>query len=619
MGQGDRWVNKQLTEFTVDFEPIGRRGRTQADGTLLDAAQSAGVDLISLCGGVGACDSCKVRLVTGDLTASTLIEADLFSTAELADGWRLACQAQPLSHVKVDVPPESLTTPQRLQIEGDMVSIALAPAVRAVGLIITPPHLHDLRDDLTRLQDAWRSHEGTQADLVIPMPVLQTLSIRLRQHNWHVRLVVNNHDELIALLAPDTALCGLAVDIGTTSIAAYLVSLEAGAILAKTGAMNPQIAYGEDVVSRIMYCNEHEKGRALMQSRLVETLNRLIADLCATANITADQIVDVVVVGNTVMHHLFAGLPVQQLGEAPYVPAVAKALQISAHEIGLNVAIDAQVYLPPNLAGYVGADHVAMLQASGILNQPETSIALDIGTNTEITLTHRGRHYSCACASGPAFEGAHITDGMRAAPGAIERIQWHEGEIRTQSIGGHKAVGICGSGILDAVAVMVAGGIVDARGMLQRTHPLVHLSAAGKPVFVLVPAATSGNGRDILVSRQDVAEIQLAKAAIRAGIDLLLAEAGISANDLGQFIIAGAFGTYIHVASAIKIGMFPEIPENRFRQIGNAAGMGAIHLLISHPSRQQMEIYSREIQYLELTTHHEFQNAFVSQMGFGSA
>ncbi|MBP7964650.1 MAG: DUF4445 domain-containing protein [Caldilineaceae bacterium] len=610
-------MSSQPTVFTVDFEPIGRRGRAAAHETLLDAAQSAGVELISLCGGVGACDSCRVRLVTGALTEPTLIEEDLFSGAELAEGWRLACQAEPHTHVKVEVPPESLTTPQRLQIEGEMTATALAPAVRAIDLTIPPPHLHDLRDDATRLQDAWRSQTGSRADLVIALSLLQIFSTQLRQHNWHVRLAVSAGDKLIAVLPPATALCGLAVDIGTTSIAAYLVSLESGEILAKTGAMNPQIAYGEDVISRILYCNEHENGRALLQSRVVETLNQLIADLCAEAKVAPDQIVDGVVVGNTAMHHLFAGLAVRQLGEAPYVPAVADSLQISAQEIGLKLALGAQIYLPPNLAGYVGADHVAMLQASGILDQPGTRIAVDIGTNTEITLAHDGQHYSCACASGPAFEGAHITDGMRAAPGAIERVQWQEGAIRTQAIGGQKAVGLCGSGILDAVAVMVSGGLVDKRGAFQRTHPLIHLSAAGKPIFVLVPADASGNGHDILVNRQDVAEIQLAKAAIRAGIDLLLAEAHIAEAEIEHFIIAGAFGTYIHVPSAIQIGMFPAIPESRFSQIGNAAGMGAIQLLISTPNRQQMEARSREIHYLELTTHPEFQDTFVNQMGFG--
>jgi uncharacterized 2Fe-2S/4Fe-4S cluster protein (DUF4445 family) len=546
----------------------------------------------------------------------TLVEEETFSAAELASGWRLACQGEPRSDVKVDVPPESLTTPQRLQIEGKIGATAVAPAVLAVDLMLPPPHRHDLRDDVTRLQAAWQDYTKTTADMTVPLAVLQTLSTRLRQHNWQVRLAVTVHSELVAVLPLDTELCGLAVDIGTTSIAVYLVALASGTILGKTGAMNPQIAYGEDVISRIVYCNERENGRTILQTHLIEVLNQLIASLCHQANLSSEQIVDVVVVGNTVMHHIFTGLPVQQLGEAPYLPAVTGALHFPARQVGLDTAVGAQVYLPPNIAGYVGADHTAMLLASGILNSHSTAMALDIGTNTEITLTHQGRYISCACASGPAFEGAHILAGMRAAPGAIERVRWQDGKALTQVIGERQAVGICGSGILDSIAMMMDIGLVDARGALQRTHPLIHSSETGKPVFVLVPAAKSGHGRDIIITRQDVAEIQLAKAAIRAGIDLLLAEAGIAADAIDQFIIAGAFGTYIHVTSAMRIGMFPPLPESRFAQIGNAAGMGAVLLLTSCKCRQQMEVFGGSVQYLDLTTHHDFQNSFVNRMKF---
>lgn len=598
--------------FIIDLEPVGRRIEARPGETLLEVAQRAGVEIISICGGIGSCDSCRVRLAQGHLTPPTLSEEAEFSPAQLAQGWRLACQAEPLSDVRLDIPPESLTTPQRLQVEGESAALDLDPVITALDVTLDPPTLHDLRADLTRLTDALR--QAGAEHLTLGLAVLKDLPDRLRAHNWSVRLAVRDAREIVAVLPPGTPLLGLAVDIGTTKVAAYLVGLTSGEIVARTGAMNPQIAYGEDVISRILFINTHPDETDTLQRRIVETLNNMVAELCAEAHAQPDQIVEAAVVGNTAMHHIFAGLPVKQLGEAPYIPVTNDALSFAAAAAGLHLAPGAYVYMPPNIAGYVGADHVAMLLATDAWRTPRTVVAIDIGTNTEVTLAHGGRRLSCSCASGPAFEGAHIRDGMRAAPGAIERVQIIDGQVRIQTIGSQQPVGICGSGILDAVAVMAEDGLINHRGAFVSGHPLAAPLENGKPAFLLAAADATDHQRDILVTRQDVAEIQLAKGAIRAGVELLLREAGITAADVDDFIIAGAFGTYINIESAVRIGMFPRLPLDRFRQVGNAAGMGARQLLVSRGRRAQVADLIAQIEYIELTTHRGFQDVFMASM-----
>lgn len=594
----------------IDFEPIGRRTEAEPGATLLEAARQAGVGLVSLCGGEGWCGSCRVRVAGGELSLPTSAEHNIFSDAELADGYRLACQAVALTNAKIDVPSESLSTPQRLQIEGHEIPVKLDPLVRPVDVQLARPALHDLRSDTVRVRDALRE-VGCDA-VRFGLPLLRDLADRLRAYGWSTRLALRD-GEIIAALPADDRLLGLAVDIGTTKLAAYLVDLTTGATLAMTGAMNPQIAYGEDVVSRIAYTREHQDGRRILQARLVETLNEMIGELCAGAAATRDSIVEAVVVGNTAMHHFFAGLPVAQLGLSPYVPAVSEALALRAVEIGLILAPGAYVYLLPNIAGYVGADHVAMVLATDIWQSDRTVIAVDIGTNTEITLATQGRLLSCSCASGPAFEGAHIRYGMRAAAGAIERVQITGDEVHIFTIENQPPVGICGSGILDVVAELRTAGALNNRGALQTAHPRVR---PGTPLseFLLVPASATGHGRDITMNRKDINEIQLAKGAIRAGIDILLSAAGISAHEVEDFIIAGAFGTYIHVASAIQIGMFPDLPIQRFHQVGNAAGIGAKQALISAERRQAANEIVERIEYVELTTHPDFQEIFLQAL-----
>lgn len=591
----------------VDMEPVGRRAEIPTGSSLLNAAQAAGIGLVSLCGGEGWCESCIVRLADGELSPVTAAERDVLSAEQLAAGYRLACQAIPATDVKIDIPPESLTTPQRLQVEGLSAQVVLDPPIESVNVVLDPPSFEDMRPDRERLEDALA--EAGHANASMSYPVMVDLSSRLRDLAWSVQVILQNNKS-IAILPPEVPIYGLAIDIGTTKLAAYLVNFATGETSAQAGAMNPQIAYGEDILSRIGYCGEHQDGRRVLQARLAATLNDLVREMCVEADIAAEQIVEAVAVGNTAMHHIFAGLDVRQLAMTPYVPSAGQALEVGARDVGLDIASGARVYLLPNIAGYVGADHTSVILATDIWKTDRISVAVDIGTNTEITLVAHGRLSSCSCASGPAFEGAHIRDGMRAAEGAIERVQIKDDEIRVFTIGGKPPVGICGSGILDAVAEMRKCGILDDKGALQEDHRLVRRTDQ-LPELVLVPADATGHGRDITLNRKDVNEIQLAKGAIRTGLELLLLEAGVDAEQVEDFIVAGAFGTYISIPSAIQVGMFPDLPLDCFHQVGNAAGMGAKQALISLGRRRVAQDIVKQITYIELTTHPAFQKQFM--------
>ncbi len=620
-------TNKQK-HFLVELQPVGRRIQIPENKSLLEAAQLAGVDITSICGGIGICGSCKVRLMQGELSSATIDEQETFTEDELHNGYRLACQAYPQSDVIIDVPPESLTTPQRLQLEGQQADIPVEPAIRIIPLEIPIPSITDLRSDFTRLKDAIGT---TISQVEIEYPLLTSASPLLRDANWNIKAIFNQN-KLISILPnqPPAVIAGLAVDVGTTKVAAYLVNLENGDTLAQAGMMNPQIAFGEDVISRISYAIAHPEngetsGRKILQERIVEGLNKLIQTMLEDfhqKNTQHVEIVDAVVVGNTAMHHLFGGFPVQQLGMAPYVPAVSEAVNVPAREIGLQITKGGLVYLPPNIAGYVGADHVAMLLATLFQYRKElaysnkTVVALDIGTNTEISLLHNRQIYSCSTASGPAFEGAHIQFGMRAAPGAIERVQISkDGQIHYKTIADQPPVGICGSGILDVIAEMYYANILDEKGMILNHHPRVRKTER-LPEFILATEDQTGHHQAVVITRRDINEIQLAKGAIRAGIEILLKEANIQTHDIDEFIVAGAFGTYIDIRNAMRIGMFPTLPAEKVHQVGNAAGTGARYMLLSQFYRDLASRVANEIHYVELSNHPKFTEEFSKSLFF---
>lgn len=612
---------QEKKRFIVDLEPIGRRVEVEAGTNLLEAAQKAGIDLVASCGGIGICGTCRVRIAHGEVTPMTLEEEGSLDAAQVAAGYRLACQAEPLSDVRLDIPPESLTAVQQMQVEGREAEIAVQPVVVAVDLALKKPDLEDLRSDMDRVdQELARQGFGP---LRGELALLASLSQTLRRSDWQARIAIRpeaGQSWLVAVLPVGMPLVGLAMDIGSTKLAIYLVNLADGATLARKGVMNPQIGYGEDVVSRIAFANRSEENRKLLQTRLVESINEAVEEFCRELSLVPEQIVDVVAVGNTAIHHLFSGLPVEQLGSAPYVPVVSEPLTFAAREIGLRVAPGAQVFMPANIAGYVGADHVSALLATQSYASQKTTMVVDIGTNTEISLTHQGKVFSCSCASGPAFEGAHIHDGMRAAPGAIDRVKITSEGVSLTTIGGAAPVGICGSGILNAVAEMLDAGVIDMRGVLRPgKNGRVRTEGTGrtaKSEFILATSEETGHGREIIVTRKDVNEIQLAKGAIRAGIELLLKEANIPAEAVEEFIIAGAFGTHLDLGSALRVGMFPVLPLERYYQVGNAAGVGAKQMLISQASRAEAARIVNGVSYIELTTHMDFTPTFVDAMFF---
>ncbi len=590
--------------FEIDFEPIGRRVVCEASTTLLDAAQRAGVMLTAVCGGEGSCGRCIIRVMSGQVSPPNRTEELELGREDVAAGWRLACQIEIMSDVRVHVPPDSLVTAQRTQTEGASLPIELAPAVRAYDVNLVPPALDDLRSDAARLRDALDAPA-----LTFESPVLRSLSQDLRATDFRTTVFVKD-STVVGVRPPHTSALGLAVDIGTTKLAAYLVDLVSGETLASAGAMNPQIAFGEDVMGRIGHAISHPDGGEQLRAAIVQALNGLSRDLCAQTRRQVQDIADAVVVGNTAMHHLFLGLPVKQLGLAPYVAAESATLDLASCEIGLDLAPGAHVHLLPNIAGFVGADHVAMLLATGLPEQEGVVLGMDIGTNTEVSLVARGKHLACSVASGPAFEGAHIRYGMRAAPGAIEDLVIREGRVFFKTVGDLPPVGLCGSGILDLVAEMLRAGIINARGAmdLKRGNPRVRRGEHG-PEFVVVAENEKG-GSEITFSRADLCEIQLAKGAMRAGVNILLQRAGVTEGDIDDVIIAGAFGTYLDVQSGIDIGMFPRLDRHRFKQVGNAAGAGARMALLSTAERERANRIARQVEYIELTAEKDFQSKF---------
>ncbi len=592
----------------VDFEPIGRRGKCRSEETILDCARRLGVGINSICGGLGTCHSCRVQVLGGTATEPTANELEAFSRQELDDGWRLACQTYPRSNCKLSVPPESMTTPQRVQLEGLELTVHPEPPVMAYHVKLPTPSLSDPQADAERMLEVLNAQYPLNCTK-IDIDTVRTLSTKLRKCNWECQAAVRNQ-EVIAVAPWPSCQLGLAIDLGTTKIAGYLVDLGNGRTLASKGIMNPQIGYGEDIISRITAgVRSQETGRELRRV-VLEELNKLAAELCTEVSATVEGIVEAVVVGNTAMHHLFLGLPVRQLVLSPFVPSVNGSMDIKARDLGLNFTPGAYVHLLPNIAGFIGADHVAMLLATEVRRAEGPIVALDIGTNTEISLVNNGEIIAVSCASGPAFEGGHIKDGMRAATGAIECLRIADGGIQYQTIDKVPPVGICGSGILDALSQLYLAGIINKGGRIMDNHPCVRTFKEQRE-FVLVGKEERGGQPAITITQHDVRELQLAKAAIRTGIQTLLEASSCSEDKIKQVVIAGAFGTYIDVASAVTIGMLPSLPLDRFRQIGNAAGMGAKLALISLKKRAEAQDIASRVKYIELARAPNFSQTYI--------
>ncbi len=607
------WDNPDKMPYQIDFQPLGRRGKTPKDRLIVDSAIEFGVELVNICGGTGTCGRCKVQILAGTASKPTSTERETLSGEELDRGFRLACQTYALSDLKCRVPPESLTAPQRTQTEGLEVSITPDPVLSSYAVELEPPTIKNQQADADRLIEALKK-QSRVTEIVIDREVLAEISPKLREWGWKATVTLRDR-EIISMASEPSRRLGLAVDLGTTKIAAYLIDLDTGQVPAFKGIMNPQIAYGEDVIARMARTWGAPRDARRLREIVITALNDLADELCAETGLNRSQILETVLVGNTAMHHLFLGLPVAQLAAAPYIPAVQKALDVKARDLGLKLAPGSYIHLLPNIAGFVGADHVAALLATGVLESEGITLVLDIGTNTEVCLAGPGFMTCVSCASGPAFEGAHIKHGMRAANGSIEHLRLTGGRVEYQTIGGIPPVGLCGSGILDALAQLYETEVLDASGRMA-DHPRVR-SEDGKREYVLIGEDEREGRPALTITQKDVRQLQLAKAAMQTGIRVLLENHSLSAEDIDRVLVAGAFGSYIDIESAMTVGLLPKLPPGRFRQVGNAAGIGARLALISGTERDRAQEIARRTGYIEMASLPRFQAIFTEALSLG--
>ena len=599
----------------VDFEPMAARVEVAAGSSVMDAARLAGVGIASTCGGEGSCGRCRVTLLGPDLPAPSEADLRFLSPAEIGMGQRLACRTPVTAERRVHVPTASLVTGQRLQLDGPPSHVPVDAAVRAFEVEAEPPSLIDPRSDLDRVLSALDAAgvPGLAADPA----VVRQLTPLVRRTGWRVAAYVRDRD-IVGFEAPGRSAVGLAVDLGTTKIAGYLVDLATGDVLAAEGLLNPQISRGEDVIARLAHAARDSAGAEDLARTVRAGLDGLAGSLAATAGAARDQIADAVIVGNTAMHHLLLGLPVRQLALAPFVAAASGPLDVRAADLGLALAPDCRIHFLPCIGGFVGADATAMVIATDLDRLDRVALGIDIGTNTEIVLRRPGVDglVAASCASGPAFEGGHIRDGMRAGDGAIERVRLDGPAPEVEVIGGVAPLGICGSGVVDAVAELRRTGCIDHRGRFVADAPGVSRGDAGALQFDLVGAARSGTGREIAITQGDVREIQLAKGAIAAGIGILLDATQTPPEAVTEVIVAGAFGTYLDLDSALAIGLLPRLSNARCVQVGNAAGTGARSALLSLRERERARGVARHASYLDLTSYEDFHRRFAHSMLF---
>ena len=603
-----------MKDYNIEFQPVGQQGQCQEEDSLLDCARRLNIGISSVCSGQGTCNTCRIKLVSGVLSDPTPGGQEALPPQELADGWRLACQATPTSDCQIMVSLESMSALQRVCVEGWDLVVTPAPPVKAYRVQLASPSLSEQQADADRLIAALNE----QHQLCCPkidVDVLRAISPQIRGWDWQCQVSVRD-DEVVALNPWSSQQLGLAVDLGTTTIAGYLLDLNTGQTLASKGILNPQTGYGEDIISRINHVIKSPQDGSQLQGLVVQKVNELATTLCSEVGLETAAIVEVVIVGNTAMDNLSLGLPVRQLALTPFTAATSLALDIKACRWGMNIAPGAYIHFPLVIASSIGSDHLAMLLATALHQIDGPVIVLDIGTNTEISLINGEEITTASCASGPALEGGHIQHGMRAARGAIERVRITGDAIDYQTIDGAPPVGICGSGVLDAIAQLYLAGIIGDNGRLTENHPRVHFSN-GQMAFYLTDGEEQDGKPVIVITQQDIREIQLAKAAIRSGIQLLLEMNGFNEEQVGQVIAAGAFGSYIDLSSAVTIGLLPPLPLDCFQQVGNAAGMGAKMVLVSLTERKKSEEIASRIRYIELATNPGFRKTFIETNHIG--
>lgn len=681
------------THYRVIFQPAGRQGTVPAGTSLLEAARQLGVEIESICGGRQTCAKCQVRIEEGRFSRYGIVSSADHVSAEgerearyraekgLLPDCRMSCAALVQGDVLVTVPEESRARKQVVRKAATERALLLDPAVRPCYVELPPAHLGDERSDWQRLRrelaERFNLDEG---HLRIDPTVLPDLQPALRAGRGQVTATLWQDQEVIGIRPGyHEAAYGVAVDIGTTTLVAHLSELRSGRVLATESRMNPQISYGEDLMSRVSYVMEHSHGLATLHHAVINALNDMIALATAAAGLTPEAVADLVVVGNTIMHHIFLGIDPRELGGAPFTLAVKEPVDVKARDLGLQIGRGAYVHVPPLEAGHVGADNVAAIIAEEPHRRDDITLLIDVGTNGEIVLGNRQRLFSASSPTGPAFEGAQIRHGMRAAPGAIERVridpatlevqfkvigreEWvvsedgksagqesaSEGqradpaELGSEAAGNGaqplsataaralrqqrrqqawaevKAAGICGSGIIEAIAELYKAGLLDASGRFVTAAPTPRLGFEGlKGYFVLAWPHETSTGRAIVVHADDVRAIQLAKAALYAGAKLLMRHYNLERVD--RIVLAGAFGSYIDPEHAMVLGLIPDCDLAQVSAVGNAAGDGALIMLLNKERRLEAAQVARTVQHVQTATDPAFQDEFVAALAIPHA
>jgi len=606
-------------QVRVTFEPHGRAVFVLKGTKVLEAAARGGLTIDTPCGGQGTCGKCRLRLSRG-AGEPTGAEREALSDEELRDGWRLACQSAVTEETVVDVPDDSLFAGRHRILTAAKVAEAaeIMPAVRKVRVELPAPSLTDDAPDLLRLQQALGP---VKADL----DLLRTLGRRLREAGFSGTAVLSDH-HLIDFEPGDTTeqCCGAAFDVGTTTVVASLVDLCTGGELAVESAMNPQVRFGDDVLSRIKHAAA-PGGLEELRAAIVETVDEMIGQLCRQADLPRERIYEVTFSGNTTMQHLLSGIDPSQLGSVPFVPVFGRSLIFPAAELGIAVHPRAAAVVFPVIGGFVGGDTVAGILATRLTDEDGPTLMVDIGTNGEIVLAFDGRIWAASTAAGPAFEGARISCGMRATAGAIEKVVLDD-DVDYSVIAGAEPIGLCGSALVDATAELLRSGIVTSPGRMLAGDDLpdglpealrrrVVLGDGGQPAFVL--AQGPGDAPAVTITQRDIRELQLAAGAIRAGMSVLLRQADLSVGDLQRVLIAGGFGSFIRRSNAQRIGLLPPgVARGRMIYVGNTSLSGAKWALASTAARRRADELARLARHVDLSRDADFQTEFAEAMIF---
>ncbi|KJS81289.1 MAG: ferredoxin [Peptococcaceae bacterium BICA1-8] len=606
----------------VLFQPDNVVIEVETQTTILQAANKAGIQLNATCGGKGTCGKCLVRVLKGDY----LLKDDtiLRKTGKLP-----ACQAIVLSDIEVEIPQESKLTKHKVLIQNEnilaekeleiLAGCDFSPLVKRYEVKVPEPTLTENATDLNRLMIELTKHVSC-SDIKISLPVLRKLAHALRDGNWRVSIDVahiNGCGEIIDILPgkSEEPLYGLAIDIGTTTVVVFLIDLLSGKIIDKRGTYNKQAKFGDDVISRMVYADEEINGLEDLQQAVLNSINELISEIFKIhPSIKGDFVKIVVCAGNTTMTHLLLALDPKFIRLEPYIPTAAQFPAVKIKDLDLPLYAEGWIVNIPSIASYVGGDIVAGALAVGIEKSEELTLFIDIGTNGEMVLGNKEWLVSCACSAGPAFEGGGITFGMRAMRGAIERIQIDKNfEVSFETIENDKAVGICGSGLIDGLSKLHSSGIIDRTGKFQTDVPTDRLRQGyNGPEFVLVWAKESGINKDIIITESDIKNLLRAKGAIFAGIRCMLDIVALEMGSIDKVLIAGGFGNYLNLDDAIKIGLLPDLDRTRYQFVGNTSVKGAQAVLLSTNAYHQSLELSKKMTYLELSVGNTFMEEFVS-------